>query len=420
MNPDSLKCPFCGAELEFGDKAEMSCDGCHKPVKKDECSVIAKRGNLKTDCRLDVRDIEWDYLSTKFTDTPEGYLRGRACVTTVGVFPYKQDGSIVKELRLREDVFAFDSLQTLVMKPVTNGHPKEAITAENIKKYAIGMTGSAITHDEDRVYVDLTITDPDAIIAIKNGRKALSCGYKRDAEDKAGNHNGSDYDLIQHKIEYNHLALVDRARAGDDAVIRLDGTIYTGVNDSSTMQTQENHMVKLNLDGVDHEVDEALAKSIDALRVRADSADSLKGENSKLLAERDAAISDKTKLDGELVLAKEQLASAPAKIKAQIEERSNRISSIRALGVELKGDEDDLGMKKAVIAVAHPKMVLDGKDEAYVSAMYDISFAALTDLANADKSNKEKASTKNDGEDKAPADPRQAYVEFLSNAHKNV
>jgi hypothetical protein len=60
----------------------------------------------------------------KFEVTPEGFLRIPAAVTRVGVFNYKQpDGSVIRELRLPEEVFNPDSLSSLKSIPITNDHP---------------------------------------------------------------------------------------------------------------------------------------------------------------------------------------------------------------------------------------------------------------------------------------------------------
>ena len=54
------------------------------------------------------------------------FLIARAPVTSIGVFTYKNpEGSFRKELRLPEEVFNSDSLETLKLKPLTKFHPDE-------------------------------------------------------------------------------------------------------------------------------------------------------------------------------------------------------------------------------------------------------------------------------------------------------
>ena len=86
-----------------------------------------------------------EWMISKFDTTEEGFLKGIASVTNIGVFPYlKADGSWEWELRHPDDVFAQESLDSLKMKPITNDHPTELVTPENIDKYQVGNIGNDI------------------------------------------------------------------------------------------------------------------------------------------------------------------------------------------------------------------------------------------------------------------------------------
>ena len=89
------------------------------------CTGKKKKGKNKEMIRYDRIDAP-TWMTDPFEQTPEGFLRGRACVTNIGVFPYRlEDGSIEYELRHPEDVFDSESMASLKLKPVTNNHPKE-------------------------------------------------------------------------------------------------------------------------------------------------------------------------------------------------------------------------------------------------------------------------------------------------------
>jgi hypothetical protein len=186
------------------------------------------------------------WMTTPFTKTPEGFLSGRAIVTSVGVFSYRnKDGSITRELRPPGEVFAIDSLNSMNLKPMVNNHPLERVTPENAKNLQIGSLGNNPSDwvdtyamllgdksgerglrgsDGFHVAIDLSITDAAAIKDIEeNGKFALSMGYDCEIEETSGVWCGMAYDAIQRNIRYNHCALVDGARAGDAAKIRLDG-----------------------------------------------------------------------------------------------------------------------------------------------------------------------------------------------------
>jgi hypothetical protein len=169
------------------------------------------------------------WMATPFTRTTEGFLTGRVIVTNIGVFAYRNaDGSVSHELRLPEEVFNSESLDSMKLKPVTNDHPSEKVTPANIKELAVGSLGSNPTStvqertwdgytppekltDGLHVAIDMTINQADAIEDVLNGKRSLSMGYECEIE-KAGEGAtwlGMAYDTIQRKIRYNHCAIVD-------------------------------------------------------------------------------------------------------------------------------------------------------------------------------------------------------------------
>ena len=113
------------------------------------------------------------WMTESFTQTPEGYIRGRACVTNIGVFPYKlSDGSIEYELRHPDDVFEDESLDSLRLKPVTNNHPNEAVTADNIKLFQVGNLGdNPMNGDNIHLTIDMIIQDAQTIMMFFVGKE---------------------------------------------------------------------------------------------------------------------------------------------------------------------------------------------------------------------------------------------------------
>jgi hypothetical protein len=181
-------------------------------------------------------------MTTPFTRTTEGFLTGRAIVTSIGVFTYRNaDGGSSRELRLPEEVFDTESLATMKLKPVTNDHPTDKVTPDNTQELAVGALGSNPTStvqertwdgytpwekltDGLHVAIDMTVNRADAIEDVLNGKRALSMGYECEIEkaEEGSTWLGMAYDSIQRKIRYNHCAIVDTARAGDAAIIHLD------------------------------------------------------------------------------------------------------------------------------------------------------------------------------------------------------
>lgn len=173
-----------------------------------------------------------------FEKTPEGFLKGRAILTSTGVFPYRDaTGGVRRELRLPEDVFHPDHLESLKLKPITLEHPSEEVTPENAAQYAVGHMGSnPLTTDNHHLSCDAIITHGDAIKAIEGGKRSLSCGYTCDLEraDMDASHEGMPYDYIQRNIRANHVAIVDKARAGDAPRIRLDSADAVMIEEAET------------------------------------------------------------------------------------------------------------------------------------------------------------------------------------------
>jgi len=156
--------------------------------------------------------------------TAQGFLKVEGYASKAGVFVYHRgDGTEVRELRPRDEVFSLKALSSYEGAPLTLHHPSEKVTAKNAKRHSIGTVLQPARRDGDHVAVTMMICDADAIEAAKRGTSQLSSGYTVEIEDKAGiDPEFGRYDCVQRNIEINHQALVDRARAGDTARIRLD------------------------------------------------------------------------------------------------------------------------------------------------------------------------------------------------------
>jgi hypothetical protein len=351
-------------------------------------------------------------MTTAFTRTPEGFLTGRAIVTSVGVFSYRNaDGTVTRELRLPEEVFARDSLESMKLKPVANDHPKEKITAENAKVYQVGSLGNnpsdwvdsygvRFPEDQNRgahgsdgfhVAIDMTITQADAISDVNAGKVALSMGYECDIEpaQPGAVWCGMSYDCIQRKIRYNHCAIVDVARAGDAARIRVDGVDAVQINQSGNSPRTNPEVVKMgmkkiNIDGVEYEGEEKLVQSYAEQKNRADNAEKslekLKADHGKAVSslegERDALKDRSDKLEKELKEAKDSAAD-PKKINEAVNARLLLIDAATRAGISVKEDMADVDIRKAVIMAVYPSVKLDGRDDAYITARFD---AAVEDL----------------------------------------
>lgn len=335
--------------------------------------------------RLDRLDAP-TWMTKKFEKTQEGYLKGRAAVTSIGVFEYRDTmGNTWRELRLPEEVFNSDSLSSITMVPVTMDHPSVLVTSDNIKQFQIGVTGgnpssapmgewnsSFVEGDGLYVSVDIVITDADAILAIENGKRALSAGYTCDLEvaEPDARWLGMEYDFIQRNIRYNHVAVVDKARQGDAARIRLDSLVAKSLDREEPME----NLKTVVLDSVEYKAEAEVLKALNQHKERADGLQAKIDEGKTLLS----------KIEAERDTLKDTVAELQAKVKeletsrmdsAEIDKRVQSLLHVRmvadALKVEVKDGMSELELMKASILAKFPKTNLDEKDEVYIRARFD-------------------------------------------------
>ena len=306
-----------------------------------------------------------------------GMIKAPARLTRTGVFEYRMfDGSIVRELRAPEEVFAQDSVDSFALVPLTNNHPTEnggLVTADNAKRLAIGSVGEPRV-DGRFLSATILVTDSEGVAALESGKQELSCGYYCDREPAAPGSVFKDpdtgalipYDFIQRNIRGNHVALVNKGRAGPDVRVQLDSADAIMI-DSECGQTYDNVgepkeiMQKLTFDGVELEVSPDAAKAIEAERAAA------KAELEKTLARADAAEGQVTKLTQELVAATSQ-----ERINVAVKARVAIETEVRAhLGNSVELDSlDETGLKKAVIAKLDSELLVEGKSPEYIDAVY--------------------------------------------------
>ena len=353
-----------------------------------------------------------EWMTTPFERTTEGFLKGRAIVTCCGVFTYKRaDGTLQRELRLPEEVFAPATLESLKLKPVTLNHPTELVTPENADMLQVGSLGDnpSSTNQEYNGYgeptdlkkltdglnvaVDMIITKKDAIDAVINGKQGLSMGYTCDIEmaEPGSTWCGVEYDYIQRNIKYNHCAIVDAGRAGDNAKIelRVDSADAVLEDKLVTKDGGTKMLKKINLDGIDYEAEESVIKALNTEKKRADDAvaelskfkeDSAK-ELSVMTAERDTQKERADKAEEDLAKAKAEALDS-TKLDEAVNARIELYKNAEKAGVEVKNDMKDADIKKAVISKIFPKANLDGKDSAYIDARYDATVEMLAERAD--------------------------------------
>lgn len=370
--------------------------------------------------------------------TPQGFLRVPIFATRAGVFIYKTgDGKVIREFRPPDEVFKTDSLATLIGAPVTLRHPPEMITPANVSLYQKGYALESITQDGDKVSGTIIISHADAINAVESdGLREVSCGYMADLVEEPGVYEGQAYDFVQRNIKYNHIAIVDKGRAGPDVRIRLDSA--DAVMETETTQNpkpikkEEISMGKVRLDGKEHEVTAEVQTAVEAdqavhqktksdLESASTSNVSLKKENTDLgakvsstetkLAETEAKLeATEAKLDAaneELKKRNDSAEPSDAKIRDYAKARMNleKLAShvLSKEQLEKMDSMTDVEIKKAIIQADSPTAILDGKSEIYLETRFD-SVAEKVRARSDFNTNFGRAVVKNDSRDEAVPD----------------
>lgn len=303
--------------------------------------------------------------------TSDGYLTTVAKSVRTGEQLYagsevgKPHIPVVRVMRPAEEVFSKDSLQSFSHAPVTLNHPTEAVTSDNWKELAVGEVSTAALPDGVWVSLPLILKDSAAIAAVESGKRELSAGYTCDLD-----WTGEDTATMRN-IRINHLAIVDKARAGEQARIG-DGSINWGTRPIHATDTEIKSMTlkTVLVDGLSVETTEAGAQAIakltaDAARATADHA--------KAIADRDATIATR---DAEIAKLEAERDAALAKVLSDADldkaaaARGDLIAKAKALAPNVVTDgKPALDIKKAVLV--DRKINLDGKSDAYIEARFD-------------------------------------------------
>lgn len=367
-------------------------------------------GSVQRYERLD----SWMLVGCAVTDA-DGFLRDSPIVARTGIYIYQQpDGTIIREYRPPEEVFDTDSEASFVGKPIVVGHPASGIVnSDTAQDLAIGtILSSGYQKDETNIACDIVIHNPSAI----GEKRGLSLGYRVDIEEAPGiTPDGQQYDVIQRNIRINHLAVVDRARAGAKARLNLDGDeIIEGVETK----------MKIKIDSVDFEVDEKIANYVNSLqnkeenaRVKLDTANtelkSVKEQNTALKADADdkkakldamTAERDglKAKVDAADAEKEKAVKEAVEAVKADMQERAELEETAKIAKVEKTDGLTNAELKAGIVKAAFGESFkLDGVSEAYINGAYSAAKEMLRNdnaknQAAKAKGGAEKQETKND------------------------
>lgn len=327
--------------------------------------------------------------------TRDGYMAVRARAARVGVYDYAgfevdpenkhglRDQATVKVLRDDATVFDETAVRSFIGKPVTDNHPNEPVTAANWRDHARGTVMGAL-RDGDYLAFDLLLTDADTIAKVDSGKRELSNGYGVDLE--FGSFKAADGSICQARQARitggNHVALVDRGRAGSECAIK-DGTVKPPFALCDALPADvvarltsigDKPMKTLTIDGliVPNVSDEAEAAITKLSNDKAAAETKLTASDAKV-AELTTQVATK---DAEIATLKQQVTDAaitPAKLRDAAKAYAGVCDKAKALGVAFAEDADAEAIQKAVVTAKLGDVAKD-----WTADQIAVSFATLT------------------------------------------
>jgi hypothetical protein len=321
--------------------------------------------------------------------TSEGFLVTRARSSRTGVYQYTglevdpenkhglRDQAVVNVLRDGETVFDKKAVHSFIGKPITDNHPSVAVDATNWRDHARGVVmGAKWEEPGDYLAFDILLTDASAINAVEGGKRELSNGYAAELEFgdfKAAD--GTACPVRQASIRGNHVAIVDKGRAGPECRINdaarctslpadvfellVDERTYSAgpntntneltnvVRQSGEFQMPHTLMIdNLQVPNVSDEAKAAIEKLQGQLKDEKARADKAEGQVATLTT-------DKGKLEGEKLGLEKQLKDAtdPATLQAAATARAALINKAISVSPNIVTDgKSDAEIRKEVVS----------------------------------------------------------------------
>ncbi len=265
-------------------------------------------------------------IGDKRSTTPEGFLvchdvpiaRTGSQLYTAAEIPLDPgpDG-LIRVDRIADEVFREETMASFEGKAVTVEHPEDFVTPENWKNLSIGTVqnvrrGEGI--NDDLMIADLVITDPAGIAYVNKDLPEVSAGYEAEylqTEPGRG---------LQREIVGNHVALVERGRAGPRCSIQ-----DKEMTDMTTKTKDKASLLARLLKAI---------KVGDADEIKATMADAEEEETEEAKAAREAAEKEKKTTD------------SIAKLTATVDALAAAVKLLSKDAESEEDDEDEEGKKK--------------------------------------------------------------------------
>lgn len=274
-----------------------------------------------------------------------------------------QANEVFNVYRPKDEVVA--SLSSYNGAIVTDDHPFSGlVVTDESRELTMGNTSQAYGFERDGIYyviAKVTITDPDLIQKVKEGKRELSAGYSRDLVEESGEFNGTPYQFVQRNIKANHVAIVQEGRCGNACKINLD------------KKEVKMDGIKIQMDGKTVSMDAAEAvKYMGELKTQRDEA---MAETEKVKTEMDMEVSEKEALVAQIAELTAKLAKMITMEEAEgmAEESSEIEADAKELEIETKETSNDGKRREILGAISDGKHSMDSLTGDSLKAVYRIS-----------------------------------------------
>jgi len=361
-------------------------------------------------------------------DAETGFIHASARLTRTGVFIYgDSSGNTWGELRTDDEVFSAAAIESFNGVVITNDHPDEFIDKNNVSQHNAGHALSNGRRDGDHLVNEIVITDADAIADIHGGKKQLSCGYTVVSVADSGTLDGVSYTRRHTAIVGNHIAIVDRGRAGPSCSIPVSDTML------DTRNSKDSTMKKIKIDGKEVEVSDELALHFDAVNSKLEASKKLaedaknafaleleKKKKAKAEADKKTATADSltARIDSMEAAMKDRDAGESARMDARV---ALVTSAHRVLGASAKCDGiSDIALMRDIILAIQPSLkarIDEHKDsQGYIEASYHAAIELHDSRSDSDAQNLNTLfeTTKSDSNVESLDDARQAYLDRVA------
>lgn len=325
--------------------------------------------------------------------TKDGYLITDARCARTGIQEYaghevgRPDMPLVRVFRPESEVFSRDAMASYAHRPATMGHPADGVNAANWKREAVGNTGGEISRDGGFVRVPLVLMDAAAIASVETGVREISMGYDCRLDWTPGTApDGQSFDAVQRDLRMNHLALVERGRAGPAC------RVGDGAHPKQGANKTEEHRMKITVDGISYEMSDQTAelvsklqgdakKATDAATAATAAIDAANKARDAAVGERDALKSQLPTADGLDKMAAERGAvlDAAKKLCPDLVTSGLALADVRAAVVKAKlGDGAVVGRSPDYVAAAFDTLAVNPGGDPVADALRSGATAAKT------------------------------------------